>query len=327
MIFEETDIEFSRLDDHTFEELCFDLLLRAGFLSLEWRQGGADKGRDIEGTYAVTLPLVGLTSERWFVECKHYSHGVPVDEITSKIAWADACRPQRFLLVTTGYLSTASRDWLEKLRPSKPYSISFIEGKQLKSLLLGYPDLVTRYFSDEFAVTLQQALRDWTMHGLLPSKESLYLVSQRLDPRKLSPFELSFLLCSYFARADEIAAWAEELDGKAFDLHYLFDFFAPTFLSGASPLDSITLPWTQLNAGVDPNAMRPGRTLVAKFAANPEAQQLDAVYVCFERPDSTSAEVMLTRLLESLPAPRLLPPPAAEQQVELFNRFQALKHQ
>jgi len=40
MIYEEQDIDFLKLTDKKFEELCFDLLLQLDFRGLIWRQGG-----------------------------------------------------------------------------------------------------------------------------------------------------------------------------------------------------------------------------------------------------------------------------------------------
>jgi HJR/Mrr/RecB family endonuclease len=100
MLFQESDIKFESLDSDSFEELCFDLLARLGFHSLVWRQGGADSGRDIEASYTVAHPLVKHYDDRWFVECKRYTGGVPVEELASKVAWAEAEKPAHFLIIT-----------------------------------------------------------------------------------------------------------------------------------------------------------------------------------------------------------------------------------
>src|SRR6266498_2437335 len=107
MLFEEQDIDFAKLDDKQFEELCFDLLIKYGFHTLVWRQGGADSGRDIEAQYVLTNSLIGPYNERWFIECKHYSKGVPPEELNSKITWADAEKPQHLLIITSSYISNS----------------------------------------------------------------------------------------------------------------------------------------------------------------------------------------------------------------------------
>ncbi|KTS70912.1 hypothetical protein NS115_24560, partial [Paenibacillus jamilae] len=136
MLFKEEDIQFERITPRKFEELCFDILLRMGYQSLIWRQGGADQGRDIEGKFIVNNQLVGTIEERWFFECKHYTNGVPVEQISTKIAWADAEGPNHFVLFTSSYLSNSSRQWLEKMQKGRPYKIHIIEGKIIKHLIV-----------------------------------------------------------------------------------------------------------------------------------------------------------------------------------------------
>ena len=130
MLFDESDIDFEKINPTEFEELCFDLLLKLGFHSLTWRQGGADSGRDIEAYLSLTNPLLGNYTEKWFIECKHHSGGVPVDKLTSKIAWADAEKPKHVAFMVTSYIANPAREWLNKIQNEKYYSIHLIEGKQ-----------------------------------------------------------------------------------------------------------------------------------------------------------------------------------------------------
>jgi hypothetical protein len=80
------DINFSLLSPTLFEELCFDLLMELGFRKLIWRQGGADSGRDIQGTREVTPGLVEPFEETWFFECERHDGGVPSEDLTEKNA-------------------------------------------------------------------------------------------------------------------------------------------------------------------------------------------------------------------------------------------------
>ena len=66
------DIDFTKLSSTRFEELCFDLLMELGFQKLIWRQGGADSGRDIQGTREVRCNLLEPFEELWFFECKQF---------------------------------------------------------------------------------------------------------------------------------------------------------------------------------------------------------------------------------------------------------------
>ena len=128
MNYEDKDINFLKLTDNQFEEACFELLLRLGYKGLIWRTGGADSGRDIEGFQAVNNPLVGTYDEKWFFECKRYESGVPVEQLNSKIAWADAEKPKHLVFLVSSHLSNNSRAWLEKISQDKYYLVHLIEG-------------------------------------------------------------------------------------------------------------------------------------------------------------------------------------------------------
>lgn len=151
MLFKEEDIQFGRITPREFEELCFDILLKMGYQSLIWRQGGADQGRDIEGKFIVNNQLVGTIEEKWFFECKHYTNGVPVEQISTKIAWADAEKPNHIILFVSSYLSSSSRHWLEKMQGDRQYKIHIIEGKLIKNIILNsFPDLIDKYFVNKY---------------------------------------------------------------------------------------------------------------------------------------------------------------------------------
>jgi hypothetical protein len=132
MIYNEQDIDFQTITDRRFEELCFDLLIRLGYKGLTWRQGSADSGRDIEGRYHVTNPLTESYDEKWFFECKRWSAGLPIIELNSKVAWADAERPKHLVVIVSSYITNDTRGWLEKIAVQKSYAIHVIEWKRLK---------------------------------------------------------------------------------------------------------------------------------------------------------------------------------------------------
>lgn len=204
MIFEEDDIKFEKLNDNQFEELCFDILQKLGFYSHVWRQGGADSGRDLEVRHPVHNPLVGFYEERWFVECKLYSKGVPPEQINPKISWADAEMPQHLAIMTGSYLTNNARTWLEKIEPQKAYRIHLIEGKKLKQLLLVFPELISKYFIDEHFKLLQGAYSNWIVHNLPPSSEALSVIHTAVDVKKLSVDELVFLWCAAHIQSTDV---------------------------------------------------------------------------------------------------------------------------
>jgi hypothetical protein len=135
MYFNEDDIDFSKIEDFKkFEEICFDLLYKIGYHSLVWRQGGSDNGRDIEAYFTLSNPLVGPYTEKWYIECKYYTGGVPVDEISSKFDWAEVERAQHLVIITSSYLTTATRTWIEKRMERATFRLHVLEGKALIKL-------------------------------------------------------------------------------------------------------------------------------------------------------------------------------------------------
>jgi len=94
-------LSFNALFDTEFEEFTFDLLEEMGFVNLDWRKGTGkktsptDSGRDIVADLNRTDVDKSRSSERWFVDCKHYVKGVPAKELHNLLAWADAERPDR----------------------------------------------------------------------------------------------------------------------------------------------------------------------------------------------------------------------------------------
>ncbi|MEE4576706.1 restriction endonuclease [Paenibacillus polymyxa] len=227
MLFKEEDIQFERITPRKFEELCFDILLRMGYQSLIWRQGGADQGRDIEGKFIVNNQLVGTIEERWFFECKHYTNGVPVEQISTKIAWADAEGPNHFVLFTSSYLSNSSRQWLEKMQKGRPYKIHIIEGKIIKHLIVNtFPDLINEYFVDKYEKLLLESMRNWMIHDIVPNPPVIYMF-EKLNFKNLGISEISFLWCAAKYSTDEIDDWCLQEDNKPFSVEFLFDYLYP----------------------------------------------------------------------------------------------------
>jgi hypothetical protein len=222
MIFNESDIKFEKLHWKEFEELCFDLLLKYQFHDLNWRQGGADKGRDIEAIFTITNSLTGPYPEKWFIECKHYSKGIPVREISEKIEWALANRVQHFLLVTNRYVSQGAQEYLEERRKVVNFKIHIIDGKKLKLRLLPFPDLIVRYFADDNILLIQNMLKQWLLHDILPDIKTLYKVRKLIEPQKLNKDELVFLWYAYL-----MSDYNEDIldyDIEPFDFDFLLPF-------------------------------------------------------------------------------------------------------
>jgi hypothetical protein len=196
MLIDPADIDFRRLTDSAFEEMCFDLLLRRGYEGLVWRRAGADSGRDIQGRLRISHTLVGPYDELWFVECKRFGRGVGPEELQTKIAWADAERPDHLLFFVSSHLTNGCREWLNKIRSQKPYRIHVVEGTLLTDLLLQHSDLLERYCLDRAGKLLLDMKRRWLIHDLLPDLEALALAADTMDTSRLTLDEAVFLWAS-----------------------------------------------------------------------------------------------------------------------------------
>lgn len=192
------DINFEKISPKAFENICYDLLVNYNFHNLIWRDGGSDNGRDIEGNSNYFNPFKNI-EHKWFFECKHYSSGVPPNDLSSKIAWADAEQPDFIVFFISSYITTGARTWLEKITPQKNYKIIVIEGVELKNKLVKYPDLIERYFSENNHEKLFKDIKDYKIKfNIKPSYEILKEIIENINLEKLDKEDLSFIILSFF---------------------------------------------------------------------------------------------------------------------------------
>lgn len=64
MNFQQTDIDFEKIDWLQFEKLRYDLLTMYQFYGLICQQGSADNGRNIEAIYRVINHCIGAYPEK-----------------------------------------------------------------------------------------------------------------------------------------------------------------------------------------------------------------------------------------------------------------------
>jgi hypothetical protein len=222
MDFQDTDIKFDKINWIQFEELCFDLLLKYQFHSLNWRQGGADKGRDIEAVFTNSNSLIGAYPEKWFIECKHYSSGIPINQIANKIDWAVAEKADHFVLFTNKYPTVATKEFIKLRQAQVEFPIHVFDGKLLKQKLLPFPDLLVKYFADDTTVLVKNILKQWLFHDIMPDLKTLFKLSKLIDPRKLNKEELVFLYYA-FEQSDYDEDFLVD-DVEEFSYDFLFSF-------------------------------------------------------------------------------------------------------
>ncbi|MGY6648319.1 restriction endonuclease [Wenyingzhuangia sp. IMCC45574] len=207
----ENYIDFSKISPDKFEELCFELLLKHGYSKLIWRKGGADNGRDIEGELVINNSLIGQYFEYYFFECKKYENGVSPEKLNSKIAWADAEKPNHLVFIISSYISNNCRVWLNQIKASKPYQIHVIEGEALKKLISQHQQLVSKYFiNNKYLNLLNETINKWVIHNLTPNFYTYYYLLENLNLSELLINHKIFLYTLYFTFYSKL----EELENE-----------------------------------------------------------------------------------------------------------------
>lgn len=149
-------LDFSDFDPTEFEEFCFALLQgMPGVHNVDWRKGTpkaaspADRGRDITAEVDHIDIAGARTVETWFADCKHYGSGVPPEALAGLLTWAQAERPRVALVVASGFLSNAAKDFLgDYERNNRPsFQIKYWERPTIETLARENTDLLDRFFT------------------------------------------------------------------------------------------------------------------------------------------------------------------------------------
>lgn len=145
-------VKFDDLSPTEFEEFVFDLMSECGFTNVDWRKGTpkdsspADRGRDIVASLIRTDVDGHQFTEKWFVDCKHYSRGVPPEALQGTITWAQAERPHTVLFVASGYLTNGAKDWISSFEKAQPsFRVRTWELPQLRRLLADHLDIAFKH--------------------------------------------------------------------------------------------------------------------------------------------------------------------------------------
>ncbi|MEN5436531.1 restriction endonuclease [Sphingobacterium faecium] len=298
----EEDIDFKLITWKRFEELCFELLIKYQFHSLVWRQGGGDSGRDIEATYTTSNSIIGSYDDKWFIECKHHKKGLEVTDISTKIDWAVAEKADHFLLITSTYLTQTTRDWLNKKKEALQLKVHLIEGKQLKYLLLSLPDLVNRYFSDDYLDLVKSTYKNWILHQILLNPKALLSLHGNLEVRRLSQEELTFLIYNYIAKEEEIEIFCEDEDISVFSFNYLLPFIDRVFLTCDSFLtqeESLELNRRHLWAGLLTSSCEEEREFIIYYRNIVEEENKELQIYISIRNRNIISKIMYNKKIES----------------------------
>jgi Restriction endonuclease len=128
---------WSAINDEQFEELVYAIVESKKPISIKWRKGPGDKGRDIQATFMRQGALGETFEETYFIEAKHHSSGISPTKIAGALAWAQAERPSVLVLAVSSHITTPSRDHLSAWGRNNPtVRVLTWERKELENLIL-----------------------------------------------------------------------------------------------------------------------------------------------------------------------------------------------
>lgn len=219
-MYKSEDIDFSRITDWQFEYICFELIQRNGYENVVWRKKGPDSGRDIEAELRISNPLMDTFYEKWFFECKHYKRGVPPEVLNSKIAWADAEKPDHLVIMLSSHMTNPARTWLKGIRIGKPYKIHIVEGDKIKKVLEKTPILLFMYFANGgIGQLLHETKKNWLSFNFYPTYDALRLMIAKSNLSNLVKEDLAFLTSIYFLNLSDYDVLNDFRDRDKDDLH------------------------------------------------------------------------------------------------------------
>lgn len=189
-----TDIDFTRITPIQFEELCFKLIYKLGYEKVRWRQGAADSGRDIQAIKIEKKTIVGMYTEEWFFEAKHYQGGVPPKEFESKFAWANAKKPHHLVFLLTTHITNAGDNYFENRISALEYHTHLVQGNELKEILVQFPDLIREFNLLDNHIDIINSIKElWVINDKIPNWTQVLTAIQASNIALITQEEKLFL--------------------------------------------------------------------------------------------------------------------------------------
>ncbi len=148
-----TAIDFSALDPGRLESLVADLLPELGFSSVRRAERVHDPHFDFEARLTLPDPFGSQREEVWMIEVKHHRTSRVSTAVIAELAGRVMFLPAewRAVVITSGTLTTAARDFLDRAVRERSLNLRVIESNELRDLVARFPTLVHRYFSSDAA--------------------------------------------------------------------------------------------------------------------------------------------------------------------------------
>lgn len=143
-------IEWSKIDDNEFEELCCDVLKSLKQFENVIKMGGApgDLKRDITATERIETSFE-VEYRKYLVQCKHYIKSkVTPDELPGLINALPTHEADGLLIITSNELTPNARKYLDDINNDKTnrYKAKWVEKNKLEELLQNNPKIISKYW-------------------------------------------------------------------------------------------------------------------------------------------------------------------------------------
>jgi tetratricopeptide (TPR) repeat protein len=148
-IFKEWNTKILSLSPEEFEELCYDIISSLGYVNLDWRKGGGDKGKDITAEKHELKAGIETITEKWYFQCKRYSSGISVTDISSAIDWAIADKANFLVFMSNSHLTNGCKEFVDQKNKEGKTQILQFTDKKFQSLLFRFPQIISSYFPNE----------------------------------------------------------------------------------------------------------------------------------------------------------------------------------
>jgi uncharacterized ubiquitin-like protein YukD len=148
-IYQTQEIDFSKLNSRSFENLAYDLMKELKFIDIEHEPKYLGKRLDFKAKYKYFDPFGKEVTEAWIIEIKFYKdRRADVREI---IQFGDFLASNKDkikgLLITNSQITSDAKNSLKHLK-DKGINIRVLDRTEIKFLLLKHNELIRNYFSD-----------------------------------------------------------------------------------------------------------------------------------------------------------------------------------
>lgn len=145
---EEWKIIINSISHENFQQLCYEIIRRNGFVNPQLRGKGADGGRDIEAEFDYIIAKEGIREKCWF-QCKRQKQGVSFSQITTEVQKADDQRIIKFFILSNADTTPDCKDDIQNWNEKHRCRIIDWTGTKFLDLLFQFPDICSYYFPDE----------------------------------------------------------------------------------------------------------------------------------------------------------------------------------